>query len=108
VKHYLTLEDLKQIPESIAQKALNILRAYGEVTIRYEYGEYSVMAGTIIKAQYGGDYKVVGYVRAVDVYTLEERTQNYIESFHDYPIWYKGKRDYKALKEKYGEPPQMD
>lgn len=53
---------------------------------------------SILKASYAEDHEFIGTYKAKEVYTEPERTINYVESFHDYPIWYKGKRDYKWLK----------
>lgn len=100
--------ELQSFPKNVQNDTMNALKAYNEVTISYEYGKYSVWSGSCIKACYGADHKVFGIVRAIDVYTEDERTQNYMECFRDYPIWYKGKRDYQALKAKYGECADMN
>lgn len=104
----ISKEEFGKLPGEIQDKTKETLRAYSEVHVDFYDGEYHVSTGIMLRGQYPKDFKSIGYVYADDVYTLEERTQNYIECFHDYPIWYKGKRDYKALKEKYGDPPIMD
>lgn len=106
--NYISKSQLNEFPSEVVDKALSTLRCYSEVMISYEYGDYHVSSSCCIKARYGSDHKVFGVVRQTDVYTEAERTQNYIECFHDYPIWYKGKRDYAALRKQYGECPDMN
>jgi hypothetical protein len=99
----LNKDNLKDFPQDVQTKVLDILKAYNKVTVSYEYGVYNVSTGSCIKAVYGEDHEVYGDFHAEDIYTIEERTENYIESFHEYPIWYKGKRDYQALKERFNK-----
>ena len=94
-------EDLLQLPEAIQNKVKNTLKAFNEVSVIFEYGEYTASTGHCLKAKYADDYKVFGTFYVDDIYTLDERTENYMESFHDYPIWYKGKRDYIELKARF-------
>lgn len=106
--NYISKDQLAKFPAHVIEQAMSTLRAFKEVTISYEYDEYSVSTANCLKAHYNSDHKVFGIVRAVDVYTEDERTQNYIECFHDYPYGYKGKRDYAALRRQYGECPDMN
>lgn len=96
-------EDLAMFDAEIQKKILDVLKAYDKVTVSYEYGEYQVSTGACVKARYGEDHEVFGTWYAEDVYTLEERTENYIEMFQDYPIWYKGVRDYAALRARFNK-----
>lgn len=104
----LSKEQLRTLPETVQKDVLSVLRAYNECNVIYENGKYNVSAGIALTKTYANDHRFIGVAYADDIYTIEERTQNYIEVFHDYPIWYKGKRDYVALKAKYGEPPIFD
>lgn len=98
----LSKEQLEALPSDVQTKVLNTLKAYDECSVVFEYGEYHVSTGHCLKAVYADDRKFIGTFYAEDIYTLEERTENYIESFRDYPIWYKGPRDYLALKARFG------
>jgi hypothetical protein len=104
----ISKEDFNKLPLEIQKQCKDTLRAYNEITVTYYNGKYHASTAYGIQAKYPKDYKYIGVVYQEDMYTLEERTQNYIEEFHDYPSWYKGKRDYIALKKKYGEPPVFD
>lgn len=42
---------------------------------------------------HAGDESVVATFRQEDVFTEDERTENYINANHKYPPWYKGRRD---------------
>jgi hypothetical protein len=108
MKNYLTVDQLSDLPIEVVAKVMSTLRAFKECNITFEYGRYEVNTGYMLKSSYGSDHRIVGEVRAADVYTEDERTQNYIECFHDYPHEYKGKRDYAALRRQYGESPDMN
>lgn len=95
----MTTEAFEALPEDVQKKARSHLRAFNECLIVFEYGEFQVGGGSCIKAVYAPDHKVYGFVYADDIYTPEERICNYIEAFHDYPLQYKGKRDYDMLRE---------
>ena len=90
---------LNDLPMNVQNKVRNTLKAYDEVTVDFENGDYHVMTGCLLKASYAPDFRSVGTFKAKEVFTEDERTINYVESFHDFPIWYKGKRDYRMLKE---------
>lgn len=89
------MRELNTLPSAVIEKVKKVLRAYDEVQVIYEYGEFHVSAGLCIKSTYGGDHEFIGTYRADEVYTPEERILNYVNSFQDYPIEYKGKRNYK-------------
>ena len=93
----LTLEEFEILPDEVQEQARDHLKAFDECLIIFEYGKYHVGGGACVKAEYAPDHKVYGYIAANDIYTPEERICNYIESFNDYPIQYKGSRDYKML-----------
>lgn len=95
------MTNLNALPQEVKERILRQLKAYDEVVVFYENGAYNF--GVCLKAKYAPDHKYIGTYTAKEVYTLEERTINYIESFHEYPIWYKGKRDYKMLHEIEGD-----
>ena len=96
-------EELNQFPTEVIEDVLQTLKAYNHVTISFANGLHHVSTGSCILAAYPADHKVFGMAYAEDVYSEEERTENYIEVFQDYPIWYKGSRDYKVLRERFGK-----
>lgn len=91
------MTNLKTLPIEIQEKVKSVLKAYDEVHVVFEYGEYHVSAGIALKATYGDDHKFIGTYKATEIFTPEERIINYVEAFHDYPIQYKGKKDYGWL-----------
>lgn len=90
-------EEFNRLPADVREKCANVLKAYDKVYVSYEYGKYNVSTGVCIKAGYAPDHKFIGCFLADEVFTEEERMINYVESFHDYPIKYKGKRDYRLF-----------
>ena len=90
---------INTLPIEVQEDIKKTLRAYDKVTVSFEYGKYHVSTGTMLKAVYGQDHKVLGYVTKEDIYTAIEQMENYINVFHDYPYNYKGKRNYPILKE---------
>lgn len=89
------MKELNTLPSEVVEKVKKVLRAYDEVHVIYEYGEYHVTTSLCIKATYAPDDEFIGTYKAKEVFTPEERMLNYINSFQDYPIEYKGKRNYK-------------
>lgn len=90
------MKKIYELPGNIQLKIRNTLKAYDRVDVYYENGMYRF--GLCIKKTYAPDHEVIGTYYAKDIFTEEERIINYVEAFHDYPIQYKGKRDYAWLK----------
>lgn len=78
---------LKALPTEIQDKVKAILRAYNEVNVTFEHGEFRASASYGIKSSYGHDYFVCGYYKQEDVYTKEERKQNFFEEFGYFPCY---------------------
>lgn len=91
------INKLNTLPKEVQDKVKNTLKAYDEAHVTYENGDYKVSVGVALTATYAPDFKVIGTITAKEVYTDDERIENYINVFQDYPIEYKGKRDYKTL-----------
>ena len=87
-----------EITSGLQSGVKEYLKAFDDCSVVFEYGVYKVGLGTCIKLEYGKDHKVIGRYFANEVFTEDERIVNYVESFHDYPINYKGNRDYAMLK----------
>ena len=97
------MKNFNELPADVQKDIKQTLKAYSEVFVVFEYGEYHVGVGVSLKAVYAPDHEVIGTFYAKDLYTPEERDINYIEEFHDYPAGYKGKRDYRLLRELKGQ-----
>lgn len=91
------MKTLNELPKSVQKEIKETLKAYSEVPVTYENGRYSF--SLCLKSEYADDHEFIGTFYAKDIYTPEERIINYFESFHEYPISYKGKRDYKMLRD---------
>ena len=88
---------LNTLPTDVQDRIIDTLKAYDEITVSYEYGMYHF--GVCIKSHYAPDHRVIGTFHADDIFTPEERMLNYMESFHEYPPRYTGKRDWKMIQE---------
>lgn len=86
------------LPTEVQEKAKEVLKIYNEVHIIFENGEYKASACYGLRSSYPADFKVIGDYKAEEIFTPDERILNYINSFHEYPIEYKGKRNYPWLK----------
>lgn len=91
------MEKFESLPQEVQKEIKSILKAYADVDVWYEYGRYTF--GTALTKKYAPDHRFVGTYRAADVYTEEERIINYVNEFRDFPINYKGERDYAMLKD---------
>lgn len=89
------MRDLNTLPIETIKKVKEMLKAYDEVNVYFEDGTYHVSIGHCLRATYGQDFKNIETYKAKDVYTEQERILNYVNEFQEYPINYKGKRNYK-------------
>ena len=95
----ISKEEFEKLPGEIQEKCKSTLKAFDEVSVDFENGAYKVSTGSWIASSYAPDHKFIGVVYADDIFTEKERIINYVESFHSFPIEYKGKRDYQMLNE---------
>lgn len=93
----INLVKFEDLPKDVQAEAKDTLECYDEVNVIYENGAFHVETCTCISASYAHDFIFLGVYKAVDVFTEEERILNYVNNFHDYPIQYKGYRDYHWL-----------
>ncbi len=82
----------EQLPADTQKKIKDTLRAYDDVSVYFENGEYRF--GTMLKESYAPDHRYVGTYYAKELFTEQERMLNYVNEFQCYPIEYKGKRNY--------------
>lgn len=91
--------DINQLPQEVQNRIKSTLHVYDKAYVVYENGEYHVSSGVCLKAEYAADHKVIGTYTAEEIFTENERIENYINAFNEYPVNYKGKRDYKMLRQ---------
>ena len=89
------MRDLNTLPIETIKKVKEVLKAYDEVNVYFEDGAYHVSTGHCLRVTYGQDFKNIETYKAKDVYTEQESILNYVNEFQEYPINYKGKRNYK-------------
>lgn len=78
---------LNELPEDIQVKVKDILKVFPRCTVTYEYGKFTASASSCIKASYHYDHFVCGTYTDKEVYTIEERRQNYREAFGENPCF---------------------
>lgn len=93
------MKKFNELPNEVKELVKDRLKVYDRTYVIFEYGEYHVSSGLMLKNSYGSDHEFIGEYTAKEIFTPDERIINYIETFHCYPIEYKGKRDYKMIKE---------
>ena len=86
----LTIENL---PKRILREVKDMLRgAESEAWVICRYGMLAVVRKNYYCDE-SMDEKLLLIIREEDLFTEDERTENYINYNHEYPSWYKGKRD---------------
>ncbi len=82
----LKFEDL---PKDVQDRVKETLKAYDRTYVTYENGKFTESPAIAITATYAPDYQFCGEYRAKDIYTKEERRQNFIDEFGYEPFWLK-------------------
>ncbi len=100
------MKAFNELPVEERARIRNTLKAYDEVVVFYENGKY--VYGVCLKSHYAPDHEYIGTYRAEDIYTEDERIENYINEFHAYPPNYKGKRDYFNVTRRMDEEREYD
>lgn len=72
---------LEELPDDVQQQVKETLKAYDRCSAKFENQRWSATTGYCIKSSYSFDYFVAGEYYATDVYTEEERRQNFLEVF---------------------------
>lgn len=75
------------LPEDAQAEVKKILRAFDSVNVVYENDKFNVSPNTCICASYPRDHFVCGYYKVDEIYTKEERRQNFFEEFGYVPFW---------------------
>lgn len=86
------------LPEAVQNEVKDTLKAFRRVEVSFYNGEYHVETGSFLLANYPADFKAIGTFTDSEIFTEDERILNYINSFHEYPVQYEGRRDYRWLK----------
>ena len=94
MKEKLTIETL---PKRILDEARDMLRGEDTVVEVIRWNGRMRVVGKVFPYEHSWDEKLLLTIRETDLFTDEERTENYINYFHKYPAWYKGKRDEAML-----------
>lgn len=89
-------ERLEKYSEEVQKKVRSVLSAYDECHIERHGSEYIVCTGWCLKNSYE-DEEILDTFKKEEIFTEDEIIENYINSFHDYPINYKGKRNYQLM-----------
>ena len=94
MKGKLTIETL---PKHLLDEAREMLKGEDtEVEVIRWNGRMRVV-GKVFPYEHSWDEKLLLTIREADLFTEAERTENYINYFHKYPAWYKGRRDEAML-----------
>lgn len=72
---------LADLPEEVQKDVRGILRAFDVCHVEYEHGAFRAGTCVCLQATYPADHFVAGSYRAEDVYTPEQRRENFIEEF---------------------------
>lgn len=91
------MKKFNELPASIQSDVKNLLKTYDKCFVTYENAAYHVSPSVALTIGYAKDNEAVGTYTAKEIFTAEEQIINYVESFHEFPVQYKGKRDYRWL-----------
>lgn len=72
---------LSELPANIQEKVKDVLKAFHNVSVVFEYNEFHVSTSICVRASYNWDHFVCGRYADTEVYTEEERRRNYIKCF---------------------------
>lgn len=82
------IEKMNSLPTETQNDIKQTLRAYHSVNVTFANGKYSVDTGICVRSKYAEDFEVIGEFKDTDIYTLEERRQNFREEFNCDPTFY--------------------
>ena len=88
---------IETLPKRILDEAREMLRGEDTVVEVIRWNGRMRVVGKVFPYEHSWDEKLLLTIRETDLFTDEERTENYINYFHKYPAWYKGKRDEAML-----------
>lgn len=77
----------KAFPKDVQEEIKKILRAYDEVNVTFEMRKFHVSPNVSICSSYPYDHMVCSRFHVTQMYTKEERRQNFFEEFGYVPFW---------------------
>ena len=90
----LTIETL---PRHILGEAREMLKGEDTEVYVIRWNGRMRVVGKVFPYEHSWDEKLLLTIRETDLFTDEERAENYINYFHKYPAWYTGRRDEAML-----------
>lgn len=90
----LTIETL---PKPLLEEAKEMLRGEDTEVQVIRWNRRLRVVGKVFPYEHSWDEKLLLTIRETDLFTEDERTENYINYFHKYPSWYRGRRDEAML-----------
>ena len=90
----LTIETL---PKRLLDAVREMLRVEDNAVEVIKWNGGMHVVGKVFPYEHSWDEKLLLTIRETDLFTEDERTENYINYFHKYPAWYKGRRDEAML-----------
>ena len=93
------MRDFNALPLSVQDEIKDLLKSYDKVHVVYEDKKYWLSLTTAVTDHYAFDTgRYIGTYYADDVFSPDERILNYVNSFHSYPVEYKGKKDWDMIR----------
>ena len=90
----LTIENL---PKPLLEEAREMLRGEDAEVQVIRWNRHLRVVGKVFPYEHSWDEKLLLTIRETDLFTEDERTENYINYFQKYPAWYRGRRDEAML-----------
>ena len=90
----LTIETL---PKPLLEEAKEMLRGEDTEVQVIRWNRRLRVVGKVFPYEHSWDEKLLLTIREIDLFTEDERTENYINYFHKYPAWYRGRRNEAML-----------
>ena len=89
----------EELPMDIQLEIRDTLKAFDTCHVTFSNGCYHVGCGVCLMREYPKDFRVVGDYNADEIYTVDERIENYVNEFHSFPPQYKGMMNWKLMRE---------
>ena len=90
-------QTIETLPRHILGEAREMLKGEDTEVYVIRWNGRMRVVGKVFPYEHSWDEKLLLTIRETDLFTDEERAENYINYFHKYPAWYKGRRDEAML-----------
>ena len=94
MKGKLTIETL---PKRLLDAVREMLRVEDNAVEVIKWNGGMHVVGKVFPYEHSWDERLLLTIRETDPFTEDERTENYINYFHKYPAWYRGRRNEAML-----------